>query len=112
MRFVKGFVLLGLISLLAVSIHPDSGYAEQAQGAAPALASSAADAVVRTDEAGPFMLAHWRPRYRGGWYVRPYSRGYYGPSYVRGYYRLYPSVRCWWNGYRWVCPYKYKKYWL
>ncbi len=111
MRFVKGFMLLGLISLIAISIHPTSIYAEQTQGTAPLVAPpSAADTVIGTDDAGPFMLAHWRPRYRGGVYVgRPYGRWYYGVPY---YYRVYPSVRCWWNGYRWVCPYKYKRYYL
>jgi len=107
MRFLKRVVLGGLISLLVVSIHPVLGYAEQAQGTAPTLAPSAADTVVRTDEAGPFMLAHWRPSYRTGWYGRPYSRWYYAAPYR---YRVYRSVRCWWNGYRWICPYKYKRY--
>ena len=107
MRFVTGFVLLGLISLIAMSVHPSSSYAEQT---APLVVPSAADTVIRTGDAGPFMLAHWRPRYRGGVYVgRPYSRWYYGVPY---YFRVYPSVRCWWNGYRWVCPYKYKRYYL
>ncbi len=110
MRLLKGVVLVGLISLLVVSTHPDLGYAEQAQGTAPTLAPSAVDTVVRTDEGGPFMLAHWRGRYVRGWYGRPYGRWYYAARPY--YYRLYPSVRCWWNGYRWVCPYKYKRYWL
>jgi hypothetical protein len=109
MKFVKGCMLLGLISLIAVSVHPSLSYAEQTQGSAPILVPSGADTVVRTDEAGPFMLAHWRPRYRGGVYVRPYSRWYYGAPYYR---KVYPSVRCWWNGYRWVCPYKYRRYCL
>ena len=61
MKFVKGCMLLGLISLIAVSVHPSLSYAEQTQGSAPILVPSAADTVVRTDEAGPFMLAHWRP---------------------------------------------------
>ena len=72
MKFVKGFMLLGLISLIAVSVHPGLSYAEQTQGTAPILVPSAADTVIQTNEAGPFMLAHWRPRYRGGIYVRPY----------------------------------------
>ena len=109
MKFVKGFMLLGLISLIAVSVHPGLSYAEQTQGTAPILVPSAADTVIQTNEAGPFMLAHWRPRYRGGIYVRPYGRWYYGAPYYR---RVYPSVRCWWNGYRWVCPYKYRRYCL
>jgi hypothetical protein len=108
MRFLKGAMSIGLISLLAVSIHPNLGYAGQDQGTASTLAPSAADAVVTTGEAGPFMLAHWKGRYHRGWYGRPYGRWYYGaPPY---YYRLYPSSRCWWNGYRWVCPYKYRRY--
>ncbi len=108
MKFVKGFILLGLISLIAVSVHPGSSYAEQTQGTASALVPSAEDTVIRTDGAGPFVLARWRTHYRGGVYVRPYRSWYYGPSY----YGVYPSVRCWWNGHRWVCPYKYRRYYL
>jgi hypothetical protein len=109
MRFLKGVVLIGLISLLVGPICPSLSYAEQPQGTAPTFTASAEDNVVRTDEAGPFVLAHWRPSYRTGWYGRPHSRWYYRVPY---YYKVYPSVRCWWNGSRWVCPYKYKKYWL
>ncbi|MGO9120854.1 MAG: hypothetical protein ACLQPD_24995 [Desulfomonilaceae bacterium] len=64
MKFVKGFMLLGLISLIAVSVHPSLSFAEQTQRTAPTLVPSAADTVIQTNEAGPFMLAHWRPRYR------------------------------------------------
>jgi hypothetical protein len=109
MRFLEGVVLVGLICLLALSIHPNLGYADQSQGTALTPSAAATDTVVKAYQAGPFMLAHWRGRYHRGWYGRPYGRWYYGAPY---YYRVYPSFRCWWNGYRWVCPYKYRRYGL
>ncbi len=109
MKHLKGMLLLAVI-LVSASMYPSLVNAEQNAGSTPIIGQSMNDTLVRTDEAGPFTLAHWRGRYRAGFYGRPHGRWYYGPRYrALRYYSTYP--RCWWNGYRWVCPYRYRN-WL
>ena len=83
MKFVKGFMLLGLISLIAVSVHPSLSYAEQTQGTEPILVTSAEDTVIQTTEAGPFMPRIGARVIEGAYMCDRAGRWYYGAPYYR-----------------------------
>jgi len=119
MRHTSMFIIVSFISVAAVLLFFSSVYAQQLPGSSASRASSTAaltDTVVNPHGSAieaPVTNVHWRgwrggrfygARFHRGFYSRPYLYKSYPYSYR--YYSSYPYSRCWWNGYRWVCPKK------
>jgi hypothetical protein len=110
MRLGKVFIVVGLTSLVLAVISAGPIYAQPTAGSTSYAQSSAAaygDNVVSPEKSAlqaPVTRVHWRRlRYgpRAHWW-RPYG---YRHHFCRPHFRHYrPSFRCWWNGWRWVCP--------
>jgi hypothetical protein len=98
------FVVVGLLSLALAVIFAGSSYAQSTAGnisSNPSAITEYADNVVSLETSAvqaPVTNVYWG---RWGCGPRPYWRR---PYYRYGYYArgLYP--RCWWNGWRWICP--------
>jgi hypothetical protein len=104
MRRGKLFVVVGLTSLALMVIFAGLSCAQSkvgntSYGRYPA--TDYADNVVSPEKSvllAPITSVHWT-RWRNG--LRAYWRG---PYYRYGYYASRPHPRCWWNGWRWICP--------
>ncbi len=104
MRRGKVFVVVGLMSLALVVIFASLTYAQPTVGNTsycPSSETDYADNVVSPEKSvlqAPITSVHWT-RWRNG--PRAYWRG---PYYRYGHYASRPYPRCWWNGWRWICP--------
>ncbi|MGO9566299.1 MAG: hypothetical protein ACLP5H_02035 [Desulfomonilaceae bacterium] len=116
MRPGNALIIVGLLSLGLVVVFAGSSYAQQASGTTsydqPA-ATQYTDTVLSLEKSELQASVsnvwwrgggHWRrPYWRHNW--RPYWRRYWRPYYSYGWYYGYrPYPRCWWNGWRWICP--------
>ncbi|MGO9120645.1 MAG: hypothetical protein ACLQPD_23905 [Desulfomonilaceae bacterium] len=108
MRPGRIFVVVSLMSLFMVAVFAGSSYAQQTSGTASYDQSSArgyTDTVVSPEKSevqASVTTVGWR---HGGYWRGPYRRGYWRPYYRYGWSYSYPPYpRCWWNGWRWICP--------
>ncbi|MGO9120701.1 MAG: hypothetical protein ACLQPD_24195 [Desulfomonilaceae bacterium] len=108
MRSGRIFLVVSLMSLVMLPVFAGLSYAQQTAGTASYDQSSAreyTDTVVSPEKSeiqASVTTVGWR---HGGYWRGPYRRGYWRPYYGYGLSYAYPPYpRCWWNGWRWICP--------